>query len=348
MISATQADKNIFLAGDFNIDILNYDKFNNTRKFFDDLLKKNLFPSIHKPTRVTQTSYSGIDNIFCNNLFGGYFEAGIFKTDISDHFPTFLIARDLCKIEKTTSTIFIRDLSKTKLDSLTKAYEETSWDEVLSCNDANVAFSFFSNKIQNIFDNVCHLSEKKVKPKELENPWMTCGLKKSSKRKQNLYNKFLKSRTVADNNIYKNYKNLFQKTLKKAKTIYYSRQLDRHKFDSKKTWKIINEVTGREKISNETFPKYIKHNGVVLHNKPNICTEFNKYFVNVGPKLASKIPQVHKNFKDFLGDSIESESLDSDLTYKEFDRSISYLKPNKAAGYDDLNSKCSFTRYQQY
>ena len=60
--------------------------------------------------------------------------------------------------------------------------------------------------------------------------------------------------------------------------------------------------------------------------------------MSVGPNLASKIPQVNIGFKDFLGDPLDFVLLDKELTYKEFDKSISSLKSNKAAGYDDLNS----------
>ena len=340
LFNATKENKNIFLAGDVNIDALTYNKFKNTKTFYDDLLEKNIFPSIHKPTRVTRNSYSIIDNIFSNNLSNGDFEAGIFKTDISDHFPTFLIVRNICNIKKssTSAKVFKRNLTKTNLDSLKNAYNDTSWNDVLSSTSTNTSFSYFSKKIQNIFDKVCPLSEVKVKPKELQNSWMTNGLKKSSKRKQKLYNKFLKSRSIVDENNYKNYKNLFQKLLKKSKSNYYSNQLNKHKSDSKKTWQIINEITGRKKPSNDTFPKSIKHGGTIFHDKHKICTEFNKYFVSVGPNLASKIPHVNTNYKDFLGNPHDSELLDKDLTYKEFDKSVSALKANKAAGFDDLNS----------
>ena len=69
----------------------------------------------------------------------------------------------------------------------------------------------------------------------------------------------------------------------------------------KKTWSIINEVTGRKKIANDTFPKSIIQDGITLNNKHKICSAFNKYFVNVGPNLASKIPQVNTAFKEYLG-----------------------------------------------
>ena len=60
--------------------------------------------------------------------------------------------------------------------------------------------------------------------------------------------------------------------------------------------------------------------------------------MSVGPDLASNIPQVDTDFKDFLGDSCDSELFDREITHKEFYKSISSLKSNKAAGYDDLNS----------
>ena len=36
----------------------------------------------------------------------------------------------------------------------------------------------------------------KIKTKDLESPWITKGIKKSSKKKQRLYSKFLKKRNI--------------------------------------------------------------------------------------------------------------------------------------------------------
>ena len=51
--------------------------------------------------------------------------------------------------------------------------------------------------------------------KNLISPWITKGIMKSSKQKQKLYNKFLKSRTKENEVIYKAYKNLFEVIRKK-------------------------------------------------------------------------------------------------------------------------------------
>ena len=178
----------------------------------------------------------------------------------------------------TTTTLFKSNLTKPNLDSLKVAFEKTSWDHILNSTDTNIAFSLFSNEIENKFNSICPNSEVKFKPKELlQNPWMTNGLKKSSKRKQKLYNKFLKSRSIIDERNYNSYKNMFQKILKKAKSNYYSGQFNKHKSDSKKTWQIIKEVTGRQKISKDCLPKVIKQDGITIHNKHKICSEFNKF-----------------------------------------------------------------------
>ena len=69
-----------------------------------------------------------------------------------------------------------------------------------------------------------------------------------------------------------------------------------------------------------------------------MCTQFNNYFVGVGPNLASNIPTVDTNYQDFLTFQVNSILSDNELTHQEFDLAISALKTNKAAGYDDLNS----------
>ena len=51
----------------------------------------------------------------------------------------------------------------------------------------------------------------------MQNQWMTKALLKSSKRKQKLYEKFLKKRTLQNESIYKGHKSLFESLKKKSK-----------------------------------------------------------------------------------------------------------------------------------
>ena len=65
------------------------------------------------------------------------------------------------------------------------------------------------------------LKDFQIKVKDLKKPWISKGLKKSSNQKQRLYIKFLKHKSTQNEQIYKNYKHIFEKLRKKAKQTYY-------------------------------------------------------------------------------------------------------------------------------
>ena len=93
-----------------------------------------------------------------------------------------------------------------------------------------------------------------VKRKILHNPWMTKGLLKSSKRKQKLYEKFLKKETPRNESIYKAYKSLWESLKKKSKKNYYARRLESYKNDIKKSWDVIKEIIVEAKSTKVNFP----------------------------------------------------------------------------------------------
>ena len=95
--------------------------------------------------------------------------------------------------------------------------------------------------------NVFLKLEKNIKT--IQNPWIIKDITKPFKKKQNLYDQFLKKRTPQNEQKYKMYKNLFKTIKKKAKKIYYSKKLlkcigDIKKVDryEKYNWKIKNKI----------------------------------------------------------------------------------------------------------
>ena len=64
----------------------------------------------------------------------------------------------------------------------------------------------------------------KLKPRKHFRPWITLGIRKSSKRKQRLYEKFLKTRAAKSETEYKTYKNMFETIKLKSKRNYYSQK----------------------------------------------------------------------------------------------------------------------------
>ena len=60
--------KDLYIIGDFNFDLLNYANDNDTFKFLNSFVENGLLPLIHQPTRITESSGTVTDNIFCDNF----------------------------------------------------------------------------------------------------------------------------------------------------------------------------------------------------------------------------------------------------------------------------------------
>ena len=91
---ASLENKFLFLAGDFNVDLL---KANSNKDFADypDILSSYHFlPHIILPTRVTDISNTIIDNIVFNSVEYNTV-SGNLTSSISDHFPQFLLMKNV-------------------------------------------------------------------------------------------------------------------------------------------------------------------------------------------------------------------------------------------------------------
>ena len=83
--------------------------------------------------------------------------------------------------------------------------------------------------------------------KRSNNQWIFTGLKKSSKRKETLYKKFLQNPTQQNEQDYKRYRNKLNHLIRIAKKSYYSERFSQARNNTKSTWNTINYLLGRKK-----------------------------------------------------------------------------------------------------
>ena len=127
----SKEQKQTFLLGDFNINLLNYNEHQPTNKFLDSIASNSIIPYILQPTRITSHSKTLIDNIFSNVLS---FEAisGDITATISDHLPQFLFAPNVLSNPLCNkSNILERDLSKFNKENFILDYSDKNWSEIL-------------------------------------------------------------------------------------------------------------------------------------------------------------------------------------------------------------------------
>ena len=153
--------------------------------------------------------------------------SGIITADISDHFPIFLISKDLT-LDSSNEPILI---TKREINDKSTAYFKNllsifDWTHVRNENFSNNAYNEFLRIFLGLYNEAFPKQKIKIKQKSFNSPWMTKGLVKSSKKKQRLYEKFLKNGNPEKKLNYKQYKTFLESLKKKSKKNYDSDLID--------------------------------------------------------------------------------------------------------------------------
>ena len=118
----------------------------------------------------------------------GILKQKFFKSDVSDHFPIyFIIPSTKPKIENRTSFIFKRIFNFEVINTFKQDLYKTNWKDIEAFTDPNEAYKAFLRKVSFLYDKNFPVGKIKIKAKDMESPWITNGIKNSSKKKQRLY-----------------------------------------------------------------------------------------------------------------------------------------------------------------
>ena len=95
--------------------------------------------------------------------------------------------------------------------------------------------------------------------KLLQNPWITKEILKKMKRRDKLYRKFVKNDKILNSvhhSSYKKARNEVNRAIKAAKDAYFQKQFGNCKGDTKKMWKVLNDVFKR-KSKKSKIPNFV-------------------------------------------------------------------------------------------
>ena len=173
-------NKNIYLLGDFNIDLIN--KYGNieTTAFFDTLTANLFVRHIILPTRITNTNKSLIDNIFSNSENFKEGISGNFTVPISDHLAQFLLIPGSQEKITESQSKYSRNRKNFDRENFILDLLEIDWSTIL----------MQTQKIQMEDCIFLSLKIRKLIKKEIyhENkPWITRGIKQLMIRRDKLY-----------------------------------------------------------------------------------------------------------------------------------------------------------------
>ena len=123
----------IVLGGDFNIDLFKTGSCSNSKVFIDHCFNNDFIPTIFKPTRVTHTTSTLIDNIFvldpnmkiCDPLS---LKSAVLVDDMSDHFPCVLTLPNVLPSKKKLIEIKSRKINKENILKVNHDVMHIDWD----------------------------------------------------------------------------------------------------------------------------------------------------------------------------------------------------------------------------
>ena len=337
--------KNVILLGDFNINLLNYDKHNETADFLDMIYSNSLLPQIVIPTRITPRSCTLIDNIFTSDTPVGT-NSGNLTFPISDHLCQFLSIPSLNKKNKKKNEfIYSRSFQKFNSDSFRTELNNVNWHTELEIdkNDPNISLNKLIITFESILDRHAPMKKSKIKDKNCpKKPWMTNGIMKSINIKNNLHHKFCKLKDPIKKaetyERFKAYKKIVTNLTRKSKESYYKTFFKENKNDTMKLWNGIKEVISFNNKKMEQ-PKIILKNKKILTNKKEVADTFNDYFTSIASEIDQSIVEPKTKHTDYLKNPNPQSLFFNPTSQNEVENIIKQLDSRKAVGPNSLPTK---------
>ena len=112
--------------------------------------------------------------------------------------------------------------------------------------------------------------------------------------------------------------------------MYYCEQFNIHRNNLKATWKLIGTLI-KWKTKGQTSPSRIIMNNKTFTNKLDIAEQFNKYFISVGPSLASTIDHHDEEPTIYINKSPVSSFITSPVEATRVCRLLQNLNENKTS-----------------
>ena len=337
-------NKILYLLGDYNINLLNSDQHLLTSEFVENMYSYSTFPLITKPTRIQKDSATLIDNIFFNDISNSSLVNGILFTDISDHFPIFSI--DLHCSFKISNYKKFRLYNESNIAKFCENIESFNWQPIINASTFQEAFSSFYNVFKKQYYD-CF--PEKISRSRYYNrkPWLSNGLKISIKIKNQLY--LTSKKNPNEENIlnYRNYRNYLNKLLRTAEKNHYDNIFKENKHNLKKSWGIIKSLINKNK--QKRIPKEFIINNTKVTNENQIANAFNKFYVNIGPSLASNISNTDIDPTSYINVNIPNSIILQPTNIDELKAIITNLK-NNSPGKDEIQAgiiKKTFTSFAE-
>ncbi|KAK2717057.1 hypothetical protein QYM36_007262 [Artemia franciscana] len=294
-----------------------------------------MLPACHIPTRVTDTTASLTDNLFTNLDLK---TCDVIIYDDSDHFLILSeVTLDKPKVEHPERKT--RKLDAESIESLRNQLNNINRSPCLDNQDVDQATNYFIQEFEKAFDRACPAKTSKSRRQEPRKPWISKGIVRSIKMKNQLYKIRIENPSEDNKEKFRLYKNNLTKVIRAAKTSHYTKLFAEASGSPKKSWEIIHGIIGKKKMSK--FPEFINHGPELVSDRPGIANVFNKHFANVGVRtvkesVAANNSEQRNKFEDYLPPYSLSSLFLTPTSKEELINIVNLLKPDSTKKISDV------------
>ena len=335
-------DNNGIIIGlDHNMDLLKSSNHAPTENFLNANLSMNLVPTITRPTRITKSSATLIDNIFISQFWLEKYHSSILVNDMSDHLPSILSVKNLKTGKCVPIQITSRDTRTKNINALNNSLKQINWGELLESNNPSKSMLNLHERLKQDIDHFTPLKTYCINSKKARRePWVTAGIQLSIRKSKKLYCTTLhKDATDADHAKYKAYAILLKRLNRQAKQMYYGEKCTSFRHNTKKLWSIINAISAKRNDKSSLID-CLSINNVLEYDANKIANKFGEYFASVGKAYSDKVANPTHDWKYYCN-KIERNTRTlfmNPCTEQEIQTLIRKLPSKTSSGHDNISN----------
>ena len=318
------------VCGDFNFDLFKVNDDNNCSNFLNTFLSNAFIPLITKPTRITDHSYSLIDNIFSTNE--SFFKSAIIPCDLSDHYiiaahyPNFFNNNHV----NGNKLIKYRSHTSVSINNLCESVSHYDFANIVQCEDVDMGIEKLIDVLMNFYDLHCPIKSRTISYKDDIKPWIDYETKELIRKRQNYF--LLYKRNLISRVQYNRYRNRVTAVIRHKRSAYYANKFIKLKGNMGDTWKLINSLF-KSGVTRNKIKLVVGDNEVT--NVKQVVDHLNNYFCAIGGSITNSFPFNPNSHSSYLSGNYINSFFFTPVTVYDINKVVLSLK-NKACQIDVL------------
>ena len=301
-----EKNKNVCIAGDFNINLLNLTSHSGSSEFFDIMTSNHLLPSISLPTKLNASGNDTlIDNVY-TNIFNPDTISGNISFNVSDgHLPSFVIIPNPNQNHLPKKHNLYKPNTKllnpnhpnfpSTQHQINQELNNLDWLQIIKpeTGDSNCALTNFENALKPTLDKYTPLEKvKNIDHKRRFKPWVTSVIRYHMRNRDKILRKYINTkvpvRKASLHEAYKSERNNVIELTRKSKLTFYKSYFSANSKNLRKVWQGIKNLINIKAKTNDA-PSCISDRDGNLVTEPNQISEiFCDQYTNVAQNILTQ------------------------------------------------------------